>query len=88
MSYSIQKLIEDNVEYYFEYQATDLIRSVMKQIESSPLREPQINALKVYLWIKFYAENRTIFDMVNDGLLFKNIDLDFKLTHYLPLTRK
>lgn len=45
----------------------NLINYIKKQ---NKLREPQIEAIEVYLWLKFVGQNNKLSDLIRQGLLF------------------
>src|SRR3989344_9066582 len=47
-----------------------VIGNLVKHIESEKLRQPQQEAIKVYLWLKFVGQNRKLSQIVQEGLLF------------------
>ena len=47
------------------------IGMLLKNIyEQSYLREPQIESIKIYLWIKFIGNNKKLSDIIKEGLLY------------------
>ncbi len=36
----------------------------------SKLREPQLEAIEVYLWLKFVGQNKKLSEIIKDGLLY------------------
>lgn len=54
--------------------AQSVVGNLIKHIEQEKLRQPQKEAIKVYLWLKFVGENRKLSEIVKDGLLY---DEDF-----------
>ncbi|MFH1321679.1 MAG: DEAD/DEAH box helicase family protein, partial [Bacteroidota bacterium] len=48
-----------------------VIGNLIKYIEKQgKLREPQIEAIEVYLWLKFAGQNNKLSDLIKQGLLF------------------
>lgn len=47
-----------------------VIGNLISYIEGSKLREPQIEAIKVYLWIKFVGKNQKLAQIIKEGLLY------------------
>ena len=58
-----------------------LISNILKHIEEKgKLRQPQKEALEVYLWLKFIGKNQKLSDIVRQGLLYDesaNQDYEF-----------
>ena len=70
---TIYNLIKSKSEYWTRHERDNcqsLIGTVLKNIDSrGDLRDPQREAIEVYLWIKFVGQNRKLFNIVKDGLL-------------------
>ncbi|MDD4217027.1 MAG: DEAD/DEAH box helicase family protein [Bacteroidales bacterium] len=41
------------------------------------LREPQLEAIEVYLWLKFVGQNKKLSEIIKDGLLYEKLDREY-----------
>ncbi len=41
------------------------------------LREPQLEAIEVYLWLKFVGQNKKLSEIIKGGLLYEKLDRDY-----------
>lgn len=67
------RLLELKSEYWVNEEkkkSQSLIGNLVKYLEKSKLREPQIEAIKVYFWLKFVGNNQKISDIIRAGLLY------------------
>lgn len=84
----LNKLLEKKVsEWVIQELQNDqsIIGRLIKYIElNGYLREPQIKAIKVYLWIKFVGNNQKLSNIVKDGLLYDDdiYSLDDEQRHF------
>lgn len=70
---NLTKLIELKTNYWISEEkkkSQSIISSLVKHIEKSPLREPQKEAVYVYLWLKFIGNNEKLSEIVRKGLLY------------------
>jgi type III restriction enzyme len=71
---SISNLIGLKTDYWINQEkkkSQSLIGTVIKYIEkTNRLREPQKEAIKVYLWLKFVGKNQRLSDSIRQGLLY------------------
>jgi len=70
---SIFTLIRNKVKPFVKRELENnhsLVGSIIKYLESSLLREPQKEAIEVYLWLKFVGNNQKLSDIVKQGLLY------------------
>ena len=76
MSRSISDLISEKAREWAAAEARNphsAVGNVFRQTNrTGKLREPQIRAIEVYLWLKFPGENRRLFDLVRGGALAKS----------------
>jgi len=47
-----------------------VVGNLIGYIENSRLREPQIEAIKIYLWLKFVGNNQKLSTTIKQGLLY------------------
>ena len=47
-----------------------VVGNLVQYIEKGKLREPQIEAIKVYLWLKFVGNNQKLSQIIQQGLLY------------------
>lgn len=70
---SIFTLIQNKVKPFIKQELENnhsLVGSIIRYLKTSPLREPQKEAIKVYLWLKFACNNQKLSDIVKQGLLY------------------
>lgn len=70
---SIFTLIQKKVKPFIKQEMENnhsLVGSIIKYLKTSPLREPQKEAIEVYLWLKFVGNNQKLSDIVKQGLLY------------------
>jgi superfamily II DNA or RNA helicase len=70
---SIFTLIQNKVKPYIKQEMENnhsLVGSISKYLRTSPLREPQKEAIEVYLWLKFIGRNQKLSAIVKQGLLY------------------
>ena len=70
---SIFTLIRNKVKPFVKRELENnhsLVGNIIKYLESSLLREPQKEAIEVYLWLKFVGNNQKLSDIVKQGLLY------------------
>lgn len=70
---SIFTLIQNKVKPFIKQELENnhsLVGSIIKYIKTSPLREPQKEAIEVYLWLKFAGNNQKLSEIVKQGLLY------------------
>lgn len=70
---NLTNLLQLKAEYWINEEkkkSQSVINNLIKHIESEKLRQPQQEAIKVYLWLKFVGNNRRLSQIVKDGLLF------------------
>lgn len=70
---NLTKLLQLKSEYWINEEkkkSQSVIGNLIKHIESEKLRQPQQEAIKVYLWLKFVGNNRKLSEIVRDGLLY------------------
>ena len=62
-----------------------LVYGILSHIEnSSKLREPQKEAIEVYLWLKFVGKNQRLSDIVKQGLLYdESIASEYNLSNLI-----
>jgi len=65
----IQKKTEDWINEE-KKKSHSITGNLIKYIENSKLREPQIEAIKVYLWLKFVGNNQKLSQIIKEGLLY------------------
>lgn len=69
----IYELIQTKSVYWINEEkkkSQSVIGNLISYIEDSELREPQIEAIKVYLWIKFVGKNQKLAQIIKEGLLY------------------
>lgn len=47
-----------------------VVGNLISYIEGGKLREPQIEAIKIYLWLKFIGKNQKLSQIIKEGLLY------------------
>ena len=71
---TIFNLIENKASNWINQEKTksqSVVGSLIKYIEKqNKLREPQRQAVEVYLWLKFVGDNRKVSDIIRAGLLY------------------
>ncbi|MEA2064884.1 MAG: DEAD/DEAH box helicase family protein, partial [Patescibacteria group bacterium] len=71
---TIFNLIQNKVDFWIlgeKRNSQSVIGTLIKYIEKeNKLREPQIDAIKNYLWLKFVGKNQKLFDIIKQGLLY------------------
>lgn len=70
---NLTRLIQQKSEYWINEEkkkSQSVTGNLIKYIEQSPLRLPQIEAIKVYLWLKFIGNNKKLSQLIKDGLLY------------------
>ncbi|MFC1613234.1 DEAD/DEAH box helicase family protein, partial [Patescibacteria group bacterium] len=71
---TIFNLIQNKVDFWIleeKRNSQSLVGNLIKHIEKeNKLREPQIEAIKNYLWLKFVGQNQKLFDIIKQGLLY------------------
>ena len=74
---TIYNLIKTKVESWIELEQENnqsIIKNLLEYIDSKgKLRPPQTEAIQTYLWIKFVANNKKLYDAVTEGLLYDDI---------------
>lgn len=70
---TIFELIEGKTESWIAQEKTNsqsVIGNLMRYIEKEGrLREPQIKAIEVYLWLKFVGQNKKLSEIIKEGIL-------------------
>ncbi|MFH0943202.1 MAG: DEAD/DEAH box helicase family protein [Candidatus Beckwithbacteria bacterium] len=70
---NLTRLIQLKTEYYINEEkkkSNSVVGNLAKYIEASKLRQPQIEAIKVYLWLKFVGNNQKLATIIKKGLLY------------------
>ncbi len=70
---SIFTLIRNKVLPYIKQETENnhsIVGNIVSYLKKSPLREPQREAIEVYLWLKFVGNNQKLSDIVKQGLLY------------------
>jgi superfamily II DNA or RNA helicase len=71
---TIFNLIENKASNWVSQEknkSQSVIGNLIKYIEkANKLREPQRQAIEVYLWLKFVSDNKKVSDIIRDGLLY------------------
>ncbi len=71
---SIHSLIKNKVNTFINLELSSnqsLIGNIVKYIEKqNKLREPQKEAIKIYLWLKFVGQNKKLSDIIKEGILY------------------
>ncbi len=71
---TIFNLIENKASNWISQEkgrSQSVVGNLMKYIEKeNKLREPQRQAIEVYLWLKFVGDNKKVSDIIRDGLLY------------------
>lgn len=74
---TIYSLIRSKTETWVKLEKESnqsLINNTLEHIEKTGMfRPPQKEAIEVYLWIKFAAENKRLSEMVREGLLYDDV---------------
>lgn len=71
---SITHLIQTKTEYWIREElkkSQSVAGALVKHIDKGKLREPQKEAIKTYLWLKFIGNNQKLSQIVRDGLLYE-----------------
>ena len=73
-SFNIANLIIQKAEYWITQEkkkSQSVVGTLIKHIEKiNKLREPQKEAIEVYLWLKFIGNNQKLADIIKRGLLY------------------
>lgn len=71
---TVFNLIENKVSVWINQEKTksqSVIGGLIKYIETkNKLREPQKQAIEVYLWLKFIGQNQKLSDIIRQGILY------------------
>lgn len=71
---TIFNLIQNKVDFWIleeKRNSQSVVGNLIKHIEKeNKLREPQVEAIKNYLWLKFIGQNQKLSDIVKQGLLY------------------
>lgn len=71
---TIYSLIQNKVKEYINFEINSnqsAIANIIKYIEKqNRLREPQKEAIKTYLWLKFIGQNKKLSEIVKEGILY------------------
>ena len=70
---SLTRLVQTKTEYWAteeKKKSQSVVGNLIKYVEKGKLREPQIEAVKVYLWLKFVGKNQKLSTIVKQGLLY------------------
>src|SRR3989338_7968016 len=71
----LYKTIQIKSEYWTteeKKRSHSIVGNLVRHIETSKLREPQKEAIKVYLWLKFIGNNQKLSTVIKQGLLYDN----------------
>ncbi len=74
---NLVRLLELKSEYWVNEEkkkSQSIIGNLVKYLEKSSLREPQIEAIKVYFWLKFVGKNQKLSQIIKDGLLYEDVE--------------
>ena len=78
---TIFELIQRKVKSWIKEQKEDaqsvIGRLITYMEKKGKLREPQIEAIESYLWIKFVGQNKKLSDIIKKGLLYEKIDTEY-----------
>lgn len=70
---SIHKLIRNKVKPYIKQEVESnhsIVGNLVKYLKTTSFREPQIESIEVYLWIKFVGDGQRLSEIVKQGLLY------------------
>jgi len=70
---NLTRLIQTKTEYWINEEkkkSQSVVGNLVKYVEKGKLREPQKEAIKVYLWLKFVGNNQKLSQIIKDGLLY------------------
>ncbi len=87
---TIFNLIQNKVDFWIleeKRNSQSVVGNLIKYIEKeNRLREPQVDAIKNYLWLKFVGQNQKLFNIIKQGLLF--IEDGEEKSSYLKILEK
>jgi len=69
----LNELILTKTEYWVEEEkkkSQSIVGNLVRYFENGKLREPQIESIKVYLWLKFVGNNNKLSSIIKQGLLY------------------
>jgi hypothetical protein len=69
---NLARLLQLKSEYWIneeKKESQSVVGNLIKYVEKGKLREPQIEAVKVYLWLKFVGNNRKLSTIINPSNL-------------------
>ena len=69
----LYQLIQTKTEYWASEEkkkTQSVVGNLIKYIEKGKLREPQIEAINIYFWLKFVGNNQKLSSIIKQGLLY------------------